>query len=297
MSKYPDVKITNLPGYGEFINSITFPDSSILSALDFEGDKGDWVVVSYPKSGTTWMLYLLQQLRGGEEIKQNLSNHFSFLERFGKQSTESMLKPRLVKTHLNFDLIKNNPDVKYVVVARHPKDVAVSYYHHIVGFDKTYNWKHGQFNDFFQLFIEGKIPYGDYFKVVPNLWSESQRCKNVYFILYENMKTNYENEIKMLARFLGDDIEKNLLANDEKLLRKITSATSFQSMQKNDKVFAPANIERVQNMPFTRKGVIGDWKNFLTPKQSAAIDKKLEEANEKFPKFKLLWSDYENIFS
>jgi len=101
----------------------------------------------------------------------------------------------------------------------------------------------------------------------------------------------------MLARFLGDDIEKNLLANDEKLLRKITSATSFQSMQKNDKVFAPANIERVQNMPFTRKGVIGDWKNFLTPKQSAAIDKKLEEANEKFPKFKLLWSDYENIFS
>ena len=45
------------------------------------------------------------------------------------------------------------------------------------------------------------------------------------------------SEIKMLARFLGDDIEKNLLANDEKLLRKIISATSFQSMQKNDKVF------------------------------------------------------------
>ena len=50
-------------------------------------------------------------------------------------------------------------------------------------------------------------------------------------------------------------------------------------------------------MPFTRKGVIGDWKNFFTPKQSAAVDIKLEEANEKFPKFKLLWSDYENIFS
>ena len=56
MSKYPDVKITNFPGYGKFINSITFPNLLILSALDFKGDKGDWVVVSYPKSGTTLMV-------------------------------------------------------------------------------------------------------------------------------------------------------------------------------------------------------------------------------------------------
>ena len=28
------------------------------------------------------------------------------------------IKPRMVKTHLNFDLIKNNPDIKYVVVGQ-----------------------------------------------------------------------------------------------------------------------------------------------------------------------------------
>ena len=34
------------------------------------------------------------------------------------------------------------------------------------------------------------------------------------------------------------------------------------------------------NMPFTIKGVIGDRKNFLAPKQSAAVGGKLEEINE-----------------
>jgi len=296
MAKQPAVKKTNLPGYGEFISSKTFSDSNIISALEFEGDKDDWVVVSYPKSGTTWMLYLLQQLREGVEIKQNLSNHISFLERIGKTSTENMLKPRLIKSHLSFNLLKNNPEVKYVVVARHPKDVAVSYYHHVVGFDETYNWKHGQFKDFFELFMKGNITYGDYFKVVPNLWNESQSQQNVYFILYENMKTNFKHEVKMLARFLGEDIENNLLANDEKLLKKIIAVTSFQNMQKNDVIFTPANIKRVKNMPFTRKGVIGDWKNFMTSEQSAAVDKKLEETNKEHPNFKSLWSDYNYYF-
>ena len=49
-------------------------------------------------------------------------------------------------------------------------------------------------------------------------------------------------------------------------------------------------------MPFTRKGVIGDWKNFMTSEQSAAVDKKLEETNKEHPNFKSLWSDYNYYF-
>ena len=45
--------------------------------------------------------------------------------------------------------------------------------------------------------------FEDCFKVVPNLWSESQLYKNNYFVSYENMKTNYE---KLVCLFMTKNI-------------------------------------------------------------------------------------------
>ena len=75
--------------------------------------------------------------------------------------------------------------------ARNPKDVVVSFYYHTVGFP-FYDFKEGKFDDYFELFINGKVDFGDYFKMVPEWWEQSKKKKNIHFVLYENLKTNFE---------------------------------------------------------------------------------------------------------
>ena len=69
--------------------------------------------------------------------------------------------------------------------------MVVSFYHHTKGFD-YYNFKDGNFDDFFEVFMAGACDSGDYFKLVPEWFRESQIKSNVYMMLYENMK----NDIK-----------------------------------------------------------------------------------------------------
>lgn len=70
---------------------------------------------------------------------------------------ESFPSPRVFKTHLPYDLVPKPCDQatkpRYIYVMRNPKDVAVSYYHHILVMPETTitTW-----NGFFELFIEGK---------------------------------------------------------------------------------------------------------------------------------------------
>ncbi|CAK8691002.1 unnamed protein product [Clavelina lepadiformis] len=123
-----------------------------------------------------------------------------------------------------------NPDVKYVFVARNPKDVVISFCYHTIGFDTIYHFKDGIFDDYFEVFISGKCDFGDYFKMVPEWFKKSQEKENVHFMLYEDMKKDLRREILKLADFLGNSCRKSLLEDDEKMLKKVIEFSSFEKM-------------------------------------------------------------------
>ena len=54
-----------------------------------------------------------------------------------------------------------------------------------------------------------------------------------------------------------------------------------------------ANFDRPENLPFARKGVIGDWKNKLSERQSKIIDNKLKNTAVKYPGFDKLWDGFD----
>ena len=79
--------------------------------------------------------------------------------------TESLEdSPRLIKTHLPISMLP--PDViktsKILVVARNPKDACASFFHH-ERLLPMHCLKHSfPFDDYAKMYMQGKVPYGDY---------------------------------------------------------------------------------------------------------------------------------------
>ncbi len=77
-----------------------------------------------------------------------------------------------MQTHLSYDTFPGTEPVKtptkFICVARNPKDVAVSYYYHTLGFE-MYEYD-GDWNDFFERFISGEVGDGDWFDHVLGWW-------------------------------------------------------------------------------------------------------------------------------
>ncbi|XP_077529892.1 uncharacterized protein LOC144142337 isoform X5 [Haemaphysalis longicornis] len=125
----------------------------------------DIFVVSFPKTGTTWVqeiVYLIATgLDFGSASERNLEQRFPFLEYFypGVSTIESSPDVRLIKTHLPYSLLPDsvhteNPKIIYVM--RNPKDVCVSLFHFTRLIKET--GYEGSFGDFFRSFLKGHGP-------------------------------------------------------------------------------------------------------------------------------------------
>lgn len=122
----------------------------------------DVFVVSFPKTGTTWVqeiVYLIStNLDFRSAAARNMEQRFPYLEYFypGVNSIDKTPNSRLIKTHLPYSLLPEsvrteNPKIIYVV--RNPKDVCVSYYHFTRLVKET--GYVGCFEDFFESFLKG----------------------------------------------------------------------------------------------------------------------------------------------
>lgn len=62
----------------------------------------------------------------------------------------------------------SNSPAKYIYIARNPKDVVVSMYHHTLAW-KEYEFT-GQFDEFFEYFIAGQVQWGTWYDHVTDWW-------------------------------------------------------------------------------------------------------------------------------
>ena len=233
---------------------------------------GDICFTGYPKSGSTWLSFVLLLITRNGEIPtdRTLRNSLhwvasSFTYPRSKEELDDFPSPRIFKSHMPYHMaVGGNPvdnPCKYIYIARNPKDVVVSYYY----FECNKSWAGdytGSWEHWFKMFVEGKVQRGDWFDHVLSWW-EHRNAKNILFLKYEDLKANLEAEIKKIARFLGYPMPMELLAT-------IREKTSFRNMQQEDF----SNMHEIEELGgFFRKGQVGSWRDQFTIAQSEFFNK------------------------
>uniref|UniRef100_H2YZQ1 Sulfotransferase n=1 Tax=Ciona savignyi TaxID=51511 RepID=H2YZQ1_CIOSA len=249
------------------------------SALRYTAKNRDVFVCSYPKTGTTWLLNMTWLvIHRGHPFPGFLRKSMPMLEFDGCEAAELIDDsefPRCIKTHLPYNFVPKNPRAKYLYIARNPKDALVSYFFHIKGFASLYQTEDPDINKLYDLYMKGEVEFNSYFDHI-NIWYEHRNDPNVMFLLYEDVKQDPRKEILKIAKFLGEEYESDLKAENGKLLEKIVELSSFKHMQSAN-IWVSTENKRPKDLPFIRKGKTGDWKNHLTTRQASDMNQALKE--------------------
>ena len=281
---------------------VAFDDDYILEAQKFFPRDDDLLIATYPKCGTTWTQQIVTLLLNhGQPYEdfQDFRLRNPFIELLGVDQVKKMPRPGMIKTHMPFDMINFNPKAKYIYVARNPKDACVSFFHHTRGIG-GYMFSKGDFETYFELFINGQVDYNDYFDHLLSWWSQRSNS-NVLFLTFEYMKSDIRSTIKTIAKFFGEQYMKEI-EEDPTLIDNIIKYSSFDYMKARNKstmvAFAKENpidtsdpsvqkFRRVlhnlsasgdgpkRDHEHFRKGVVNDWKNIMSSEQA-------ERLNERF---------------
>uniref|UniRef100_A0A8C5S4D1 Sulfotransferase n=1 Tax=Laticauda laticaudata TaxID=8630 RepID=A0A8C5S4D1_LATLA len=252
--------------------------SSLHSASNFEFQDTDVLLVTYPKSGTTWMQEILTLIHsdGNLEPIKTLPNwaRAPWLEHsYFQEQLQHMKCPRLLTTHLPQPVLapalkKAKPKVIYVV--RNPKDVVVSYYH----FQRMAKFfpEPSSFEGFLHDFMAGTVHYGSWFEHVKG-WLSCREELGLFCVTYEELHHDLRHCVERLSAFLGHPVQPE---QANRILEHCSFAVMRENLMVNGRLLSP-EIMDFQKSQFMRKGIVGDWRNHFSPKQSALFNERYQQ--------------------
>ncbi|KAK6182410.1 hypothetical protein SNE40_010110 [Patella caerulea] len=237
---------------------------------DVKSRVDDIFIIEYAKSGLHWVYEIVSMLRRGEtELLNSIMelNHIDFLT---PALVDQMSSPRTLCTHRYIDELPGDMldlKCKIIQLVRNPKDVCVSYFHHLREM-KRIEYE-GPFDDFISMYKRGDVPF--------NSWEGNflhwKKFKHdnpgypIHTIRYEDMKSRSAEEIKKIADFLD-------IACSETTCQNIALATSFPKMKQQKESLGNKFLYAFKSGKeiMYRKGETGDWKNYFSSAEAESLD-------------------------
>jgi hypothetical protein len=254
-----------------------------LYFMDYEDRDSDIYIVTYLKSGTTWMQVILYNLLTDGNMDFNHIYDVSpwpSNEAFNNVSPEkvnSLPSPRILKSHDKYDYFNEGIKAKFIYIYRDGKDVSLSLYHH----NKNYRDPDVTFGQNFETYFIDEAFQMNCFKYNSE-WLQNKSNHQILYVSYEELKNQFDKTVKKIADYL--DVE----LSDE-MLERTRKHASFEYMKEHETKFGetpPVTSKLVFNQ-FIRKGVSGEGANYLTPEQNEAYElnfkKYIEPYLSKFP--------------
>lgn len=268
-------------------------ESLIAFQNHFQAQDTDIFITSTRKSGTTWLKALLYAIchranhtpsespllsHNPHELVPQLESNIYFKSKCPYLS--SLKSPKLFGTHVPFSSLPNSikdSKCKILYIARNPCDTLVSSWLFYQNVDDNEALKPDMLGQYFDMFCQGRIPFGPFEDHVLGYWKQSQeRPQKVLFVKYEDLKADPNSQLKTMAEFVGCPFSK-----EEEIRGVIDGIVKLCSLEKLKEVAAPNKSARVYpstpNDKFFRKGVVGDWVNYLTPSMVEKLGKLMEE--------------------
>jgi len=217
----------------------------------------DLFIVSFPRSGSTWVRFMLANLIVNPERPLGFEIMEKHIPDLHAPQIEEILRKthpgRLLKSHMLYDARCK----RVVYLVRDGRDALVSYYH--------YHCPHNlqaTFLEFLQ--IHQIIWPGAWHKHVES-WLDHGNGLSLLLVRYEDLLADPAGQLKRIAEFAA-------LPTDEKRIDRAVRNCRFTTLQK---IETEKGTLRTDNpgFRFFRKGISGGWKEYFGPVHKALFKK------------------------
>jgi len=231
----------------------------------------DVLIASYPRSGNTWLRFLLFEIftgRSGEYAEVRRAIPFVNYQ----HSAEPLLPDdgRLIKTHEPFHGAYEGKRAIYLV--RDARDVAIS--------EHRYRLRNGSYRGdldaFTEVFVKGRAQrFGSWSRHVESwLESGSARGGRVLIVKFENLRGDTEGTLAAIVEFLGidrgpEEIAAAVKNNSVENMRAKEDRTIRDPSKESAIIFRPVRSD----LRFINQGAVGGWRGRLTEGQIRTIER------------------------
>ncbi|KAM7057814.1 sulfotransferase 2A1-like isoform 1-T1 [Molossus nigricans] len=249
----------------------------------------DVLTLSFPKSGTNWLIEILCLIhsKGDPTWIQSVPiwDRSPWMENItGYNALKDKEGPRLMTSHLPIQLFPKSifkSKTKMIYLIRNPRDILVSGY---------FFWcisnlvkKPESLEQYFEWFLQGNVAFGSWFDHVRG-WMSMKGKENFLVVSYEELQQDTRSTVQKICRFLGKTLQ-------PKELSSLLENSSFQVMKENKMsnytLLRGSLLD--ENGSLMRKGISGDWKNYFTVAQAEVFDKTFQEKMAGLPRELFPW--------
>ena len=219
--------------------------------LSYKYPKNQYFLVSFPKTGRTWLMYMINQMKEQSDHRLKKYKYFIFNEH---DNSEIIIE----------DGTRNNPlDIfrftsrfrykrgKVVFLVRDPRDVIVSHFYQVTKRSKK-PFVFKSISEFLRDDILGFKRVIHFY----NLWERNKEIPQDFLLIsYEDLVNNGIQELQRVMTFLGIEISKDCVRN----IYERSSASIMRDKEINNKLDGFNNFGKERNQLKVRNAKIGGY--------------------------------------